>query len=119
MRFMYLVLTADDAAPPPPRLMEEMGKLSAKAGAAMLGGGGLAPTALAARVRLKDGKLLVTDGPFTETKEVVAGYAIFEYPTREAALQSAVEFMELHRLYGEGWEGACEMRPMLDGPPGG
>ena len=64
-----------------------------------------------------DGKVVsrrsITDGPFTETKEVLGGYAIFEFATREDAIASAINFMELHAKYAEGWEGVCEMRPMF------
>jgi hypothetical protein len=113
---MYLVIpAAETAGPPPQRLMDEMAKLIEKrtADGSMIDTGGLLPTAMgAARVTLKQGKLSVTDGPFAESKEVIGGYAIFEFATREQALQSALEFMELHRLYAEGWEGVCEMRPM-------
>ncbi|MGE3142999.1 MAG: YciI family protein [Hyphomonadaceae bacterium] len=113
MRYMYLVQAVETGAPPPQRLMEEIGKLSAQAGPTMIDAGGLLPTAMGARVRLAKGKLTITDGPFVETKEVIGGYAIFEFATREEALKSAIDFMELHRLYGEGWEGVCEMRPMF------
>jgi hypothetical protein len=68
------------------------------------------PTSQAIRLRLKGGKTIITDGPFTETKEVIGGFAIMQFPTREAAIESLKEFMELHRLYAEGWEGVCEMR---------
>jgi hypothetical protein len=114
MRYMYLVLTTIDQAetPPPPRLMEEMDKLS-RAQTNMVGGGGLMPIRQAVRVRLKGGKLSVTDGPFAESKEVVGGYAIFEFATRQEAIDSMMNFMELHRLYGDGWEGVCEMREMM------
>ncbi len=123
MRYMYLVISPTEMnGPPPPRLMEEMAKLSAKrmADGSMIDSGGLLPAAMgAARVTLKRGKLSVTDGPFAESKEVVGGYAIFEFATREAALASAMEFMELHRLYAGDWEGTCEIRPMMgaDGAP--
>lgn len=118
MRYMYLVLMAPEQVdgPPPQRLMDEMNKLMEKQTAVgkLIGTGGLFPPAMGgARVTLKGGKLSVMDGPFAETKEVIGGYAIFDFDTREEALQSAVEFMELHRLYGDGWEGVCEMRPMM------
>jgi|CXWL01.1.fsa_nt_gi hypothetical protein len=116
MRYMYLVLTSPEAAgPPPPRLMEQINKLADQAvgSGQMIANGGLTPITQAARVRVKGGKLMVTDGPFAETKEVVGGFAIFEFASREAALQSAIDFMELHRVYGDGWEGVCEMRPMV------
>ncbi len=115
MQYMFLVSGVEDnEGPPPMRLMEEMEKLSQRAIAngTMVLNGGLMPTSQAVRVRLKGGKTIVTDGPFTETKEVVGGFAIMQFPTREAAIESLNEFMELHRLYAEGWEGVCEMRPI-------
>lgn len=115
MQYMFLVSGVEDnEGPPPMRLMEEMEKLSQRAIAngTMVLNGGLMPTSQAVRVRLKGGKTIVTDGPFTETKEVVGGFAIMQFPTRAAAIESLNEFMELHRLYAEGWEGVCEMRPI-------
>jgi hypothetical protein len=119
MRYMYLVMTSPDVGPPPARLMAEVDKMAAHAlrDGTMIGGGGLMPISQAVRARVKGGKLIVTDGPFAESKEVLGGYAIFEFATREAAIQSMIDFMELHRLYGEGWEGVCEMREMTSGPP--
>jgi hypothetical protein len=111
---MYLVTSCASDGPPPQRLMEEMGKLAEremKAGT-VVDMGGLMPLAMGARVRLAGGKVDVIDGPFVEAKEVVGGYAIFEYESRERAIASAVEFMNLHKEYGEGWEGVCEMRQL-------
>jgi hypothetical protein len=113
MRFMYLVKSAP-SGPPPQKLMAEIGKLAdreIKAGR-MVDMGGLMPLAMGARVRLSGGKVHVTDGPFTESKELVGGYAIMEFSTKEEALASAVEFMTLHKEFGDGWEGECEMRQM-------
>jgi len=117
MRYMYLVIPAEESADaaPPQAMMEAMSKLIAERAAdgSLIDTGGLLPTGLgAARVTLKQGKLSVTDGPFAESKEVIGGYAIFEFATREEALASALEFMELHRLHMPGWDGVCEMRPM-------
>ncbi|MDE2137006.1 MAG: hypothetical protein KGJ68_06180, partial [Gammaproteobacteria bacterium] len=53
------------------------------------------------------------DGPFTETKEVIGGYAILEAATRADALRIATEFMELHRRHWPEFEGEAEVRPML------
>ena len=111
MRYLYLVRSASAGAPPQ-RLLEEMDKLAEremKAGT-VVDMGGLLPLAMGARVRVAGGKVDVTDGPFAESKEVVGGYAIFDYETKEQALASAVEFMNLHNEFGEGWEGECEMR---------
>lgn len=122
MRYMYLVISEREMdGPPPQRLMDEMAKLTVKrqADGSMIDSGGLLPQAMGgARVSLKKGKLSVTDGPFAESKEIIGGYAIFEFATREEALASAVEFMELHRLYAGDWEGICEMRPMMGGAEG-
>jgi hypothetical protein len=111
MRFMYLV-KGEQAGPPPQRLMDELGKLAeqAKRSGAMIDSGGLTPLTRGARVRLAGGNLTIVDGPFAESKEVIGGYAIFEFKSRGEALASAVEFMTIHRDFGEGWEGECEMR---------
>ena len=55
----------------------------------------------------------LTDGPFAETKEVLGGFAIFEFATREEAIAAPESFMELHRKHWPEWEGVCEMRPMF------
>ena len=73
---------------------------------------GLLPTSEGTRVRLSKGKLKVTDGPFTEAKEVIGGFAIFEFKSREEAIEAAAHFMELSRKHWPGWEGECEVRQM-------
>jgi hypothetical protein len=55
----------------------------------------------------------VIDGPFTESKEIVGGYAQFELPSKEEAVKGAVQFMELHRKHWPGWEGETEIRQMF------
>jgi len=118
MRFMMIVRHAEKQGPPPQALMDAINKLveeEAKAGT-MLGNGGLAPSAQGARVRLAGGKVTVIDGPFTETKEVVGGYAQFELKSKEEAVKSAVRFMELHKKHWPGWEGETEVRQMFDSP---
>ena len=79
----------------------------------MIGSGGLAPTSQSVRVRLAGGKLTVIDGPFTETKEVVGGYAQFEYKSKAEAVEATKTFMELHQTHWPGWEGETEIRQML------
>lgn len=73
---------------------------------------GLKPTSEANRVRLEGGKITVTDGPFTETKEVVGGYALVEIESRQAAIAFAKTFMELHRVHWPAFDGECELRPL-------
>ncbi len=122
MRFMMIVKHAEKQGPPPKALMDAMAKLAEEANKAgtMLGSGGLGPTALGARVRLSGGKVTVTDGPFSEAKEIVGGYAQFELKSKEEAVESAVRFMELHKQHWPGWEGETEVRQMFgpeDFPP--
>ena len=73
---------------------------------------GLRPTREGYSIRSKAGKLQLTDGPFTEAKEIVGGYAIVEAETPEQARQMAWDFMEIHRLHWPEFECACEVRPM-------
>ena len=122
MRFMMLVKSAENSGPPPKSLMDAIGKLAEEATRAglMLLTGGLAPTARSTRVRLSQGKLTTIDGPFVEPKEVVGGFAVFEFKSKEEAIESAVNFMELHRQHWPGWDGETEIRQIFgpeDFPP--
>lgn len=106
--------------PPPAELMEAMGKFvqqSLKDGT-LLDTGGLLPSKDGVRVRLSGGKITVTDGPFTETKEVIGGWAILQTTSRNEAVRIATEFMELHRKHWPEFEGESELRPMF-GPDEG
>ena len=76
--------------------------------------GGLLPSKDGIRVRLADGKITVTDGPFTETKEIIGGWAILKADSKVDAIRIATEFMELHRKHWPGFEGESEVRPMFD-----
>ena len=115
MRFMTLVKSAENQGPPPPALMEAIGKLGEEAfgNGTMVQMGGLSPSAAGSRVRLSNGKIVVTDGPFSEAKEVIGGFAVFEFATREAAVEAATRFMEVHRQHWPGWEGETEVRQIF------
>ena len=112
MRFMMIVKSVEKSGPPPKELMDAVAKLAEEATKAgeMIESGGLASTATGVRVRLSGGKVTVTDGPFTEAKEVFGGYAVFELKTKQEAIEGAVRFMELHKQYWPGWEGETEIR---------
>jgi hypothetical protein len=120
MRFMTLVKSAETSAPPPQALMDAIGKLGAEAAGTgvMVEMGGLLPTAMGTRVRLAGGKLTVTDGPFTEAKEVIGGFAVYAVTSKEEAIEWTRRFMALHQEHWKGWEGEVELRQMYD-PPGG
>ncbi len=103
-------------AGPPPALMEAMGKFVQKSlkDGILVDTGGLLPSKEGARVRLANGKITVTDGPFTETKEVIGGWAILNVGSKAEALRVATEFMELHRKHWPEFEGESEVRPMFE-----
>jgi hypothetical protein len=117
MRYMMIVKgdeNFDRSVPPPVALMEAIGKLgedAMKAGR-MVSMGGLKHTAEGARVRIQNGKLMTTDGPFSEAKEVIGGFSIMDLSSKEEAIREAEKFMELHRLHWPEWEGECEVRLM-------
>ena len=122
MRFMMMVKHPEPSGPPPKELMDAMAKLTEEAVKAgtMVASGGLAPTAASTRVRLSRGQVTAIDGPFTEAKEVVGGFAILEFKSKEEALEGARAFMELHRKHWPGWEGETEIRQVFgpeDFPP--
>jgi hypothetical protein len=115
MKFMMLVKHGENSGPPPKELMDAIAILSEEAvkNGTMLNSGGLAPTAQSTRVRVSGGKLTVIDGPFTEAKEVVGGYAQFELKSKQEAIDGAVRFMELHRKHWPGWDGETEIRQIF------
>src|SRR6266481_8681498 len=122
MRFMMIVKHPENSGRPPKELMDaiaRIGEEAVKAGT-MVANGGLAPTAASTRVRLSRGQLSTTDGPFTEAKEVVGGFAIFELKSKEEAIEATTRFMELHKIHWPGWEGETEIRQIFgpeDFPP--
>jgi hypothetical protein len=118
MKFMTIVKGNENAGVPPKALFDAIDKLMAdqiKSGV-FVDAGGLEPTSKAARVRISGGKIKVIDGPFTEAKEVIGGYAILKAPSLENAVQMAKEFMELHRKHWPGWDGETEVRQMQEFP---
>jgi hypothetical protein len=115
MRFLTMVKSKEPSAPPPSELMEAIAKLGEEAtrtGELVLTGG-LLPSAMGARVRLSGGELRVIDGPFTEAKEIVGGFAIYELESKEKAIEATKRFMKLHQEHWPGWEGETEIRPMF------
>lgn len=120
MRFMMFIKHPQDYDPgdTPQELYGALGAFIeeyAKRGV-FIDGAGLKPLAMGTRVRLAGGEISVTDGPFTEAKEVVGGYAICETETREEAVDLATKFMELHRIHWPGFEGVSEIRPFEEAP---
>jgi hypothetical protein len=110
MKFLSIYKTVETGALPTPEEMAKMGKLvedGMKAGF-LLAVEGCMPSAAGARVRLSKGKLTVTDGPFTESKEVIGGLAILRADSKEAAIKLAREFLEV------AGDGECELRQLFE-----
>ena len=72
-----------------------------------------------ARARIAKGKLTITDGPFTEAKEVIGGFTTYDVASKEEAMVWVRRFMELHLKHWPEWEGELELRPMFEEPPAG
>jgi hypothetical protein len=108
MKFLSVYKTAERTVPPSPEEMASMGKLieeGMKAGW-LLAVEGCMPSATGARVRKSNGKMLVTDGPFAETKELIGGLAILQANSKEHAIELAKYFL------GHAADGECELRQL-------
>lgn len=100
----------------PQELMDAMGKFVEEGfrSGVLKDTAGLKGTADGLRVRQSGGKLTVIDGPFTEAKEVVGGYAMVEVKSKEEAREVARRFMQIHLDHWPAFEGECEVRPLDD-----
>lgn len=116
MRYMMFIKHTEDYrnATVPSSLYEAMGGFveQARKDGTLIDTAGLQPTSAAHRVRLSGGKILVTDGPFVESKEIIGGYALIEAKSDAEALAIARRFMDLHRIHWPEFEGECEVRPL-------
>jgi len=111
MRFLMMYRPDQkEGTPPSPEYVAEMGKHceeAAKAGVLLMSEG-LQPTAKGARVRLKGEKFMVTDGPFTEAKDVIAGIAMIQAKSKQEAIELAKNFIKV------GGEGETEVRQLYE-----
>ena len=116
MRFLSMIrINESSGQQPSEQLMADMGKLMEELTRTgqLVSTAGLRPSAEGVRVRLhRGGRLTVLDGPFTETKEVIGGYAILEAQSRAEAVDLTRRFLKVH---GADWDVECEVR-QLDGP---
>jgi hypothetical protein len=110
MRFLSMIRIRENSGMvPSEQLMTDMGRLieeMTRAGV-LRDTAGLRPTSEGVRVRLSRGKLSTVDGPFTETKEVIGGYAILEASSKNEAIELTKRFLAIH---GDQWELECEVR---------
>ena len=112
MRYLSIYQTAERATPPSEEEMTRMGKLIEEGMRAgwLIATEGCLPSVLGARVRKQGGKVIVTDGPFTESKEVVGGFAILQANSKEEAVQLAKDFLNV------AGDGVCELRQLYEVP---
>jgi hypothetical protein len=110
MRFLSIYKTAERGVPPTTEDIAEMGKLIEEMTSAgvLLATEGCLPSAKGARVRLSGGKLTVTDGPFTESKELVAGFALLQAASKEEAIELTKRFLKI------AGDGECESRQVAE-----
>jgi len=123
MRFIMMIKANKDyeaGVPPDPKLLAAIGQYTQemiKAGV-VLATEGLMPSSKGARLRLSDGKLTVIDGPFTEAKELIGGFAIVKASSKKEAIELGSRFMMLHKeALGGKWEGECEIRQLSEYGP--
>ena len=110
MRFLSIYKTVERNTPPTVQEMGRMVKLiedSMKAGV-LLATEGCLPSAKGARIRRSGGTVTVTDGPFTESKELVAGFAILQANSKQEAIELAREFLSV------AGDGECEIRQIAE-----
>ncbi|AKN69387.1 MULTISPECIES: YciI family protein [Streptomyces] len=116
-RYLSIVHVDESSAPaggPSEELMQRMGELIeeiTKAGV-MLDTAGLTPSAQGTTVRWEGGRLSVTDGPFTEAKEVIGGYALMQCKDKAEALEWTKRFLQVHEPF---WTVSCEVREIAEG----
>jgi hypothetical protein len=112
MRFLSIYKHVETNEPPTPEAMASMGTLIEQAMKEgwLLGTEGCLPSARGARVRRSGGDVTATDGPFTEAKEVVGGFAILQADSREQAVELCRRFLAV------AGEGECELRQLYEAP---
>ena len=110
MKFLSIYKSVERNTPPSAEEMAAMGKLIEEGFRAgwLVATEGCLPSALGARVLRSAGKLSVTDGPFTESKEVVGGFAILKANSKEEAIQLAKDFLKI------AGDGECELRQVYE-----
>jgi hypothetical protein len=113
---MTLVKYNENGTPPPQPYLDALAQFGkeAKAAGAMVERGGLHPSAVGSRVRLSNGRVAVTDGPFSEVKELIGGYAVYDVRSKQEAIQWITRFVELSKKHWPEWECEVEIRQILD-----
>jgi len=111
MQFLmfYTPSSSRPAGPPSQEYLDDMNRLieASKKSGQLLADGGLTPLQDGARVTQATGKVTITDGPFIESTEVIGGFALFELPSKEAAIESSKSFLKV------AGDGQVTIRPLM------
>ncbi len=123
MRFMSFIKSDESMpwGPPSPALYEAMSQFAKEgyANGTLIEQGGLGSSEQGAIVSLVDDTITVLDGPFTEAKELIGGYAVTEVRSKEEAIELGRRLLQIHLDNWPGWQGSCEIRQLFtdDGAP--
>lgn len=122
MRYMLFIKHTSDyyGKTPPAELMKAMGEfvMPNLQNGKFVEAAGLMSTRRGKKIQLRNGKINVIDGPFTESKEIIGGYTLIDVESDKEALDLARQFVEIHRIHAPGMEVECELRPLQTGMPG-
>lgn len=112
MKFLSVYQTAERSTPPSQEEMARMGRLIEEGFSAgwLVATEGCLPSALGARVRRSGSNITVKDGPFTESKELVGGFAILRVKSKEEAIELTRRFLDV------AGDGVCELRQLYEMP---
>jgi hypothetical protein len=118
MRFVSFIRSEEPnpAGPPPPELFQAVADLAQEMSVSgtLVDMGGLLPSSAGAIVSLVDGRISAVDGPFTEAKELIGGFAVLDVRSRDEAVELARRMLRLHQVHWPAWEGSCEVRQLED-----
>jgi hypothetical protein len=112
MKFLSIYKSPETGAFPTQEEMATMGKLIEEAmkDGYLVSTAGCMPSASGARIRLSNGEITVKDGPFTESKEIIGGFAILQANSKAEAIQHVKDFLKV------AGDGECELRQIYEGP---
>lgn len=116
MRYLVMVKYSEKATPPPKSLLDAIEKRRQEAtqAGALMEVGGLFPSSMGARIRLSGGRLIVTDGPFVEAKELVGGYSVYDVKSKQEVMDWSYRFMQLFQEHWPGGECEVEIRQIFE-----
>ena len=116
MRYLCLMKSSESNGETPPAVYEAMAEYDrwGRANGVLVDSQGLLPSEAGAIVSLVDGNIKAVDGPFTEAKELVGGYAVIEVRSYDEALELGRRLMQIHKDHWPGFEGSVEIRQIAE-----